>query len=279
MKEETQYKYQELVNQTIDYISSHLYESITVGILAEKMCVSPYHFHRIMRSHINESLATYITRQRVERAAQLLQTGKWKLNDLADKIGFETPQSLSKAFKKHFGLSPAAFGKVAASEFKVMRKKNTFKKINLLPDIVEQEELNLVYIRIFGKYGDTELYPKTWKKLGDYLKVKNMQVKNTRWVGISFDDPDITLHEKCRFYACATVEEQVEPQGNFGSLSIKKGKYAVYEESENIESLQNLYDNIYRDFPFTLRDSVSFEEYIYDKAKERIITKIFIPIQ
>lgn len=283
MKPTTQDEYHKKVNLAIDYISSHLQQSINLTSLAQEVCISPYHFHRIMSAHLGEPLGNYITRQRLERSAGYLQHNKeLSLQELAEKVGYETPQSLSKAFKKHFGISPIAFRKIHNSEFIIRRKENTFQRLELHPEIKEIEEIKLVYIRIFGEYGEADSYSKAWSKLGKYVKDKHLSDKDTRWVGLSFDDPNITKHTNCRFYACATVKEEIEPHAEFGYITIPQGKFAVYTHKSGTQSLQNLYNNIYHNLQFKLRDTMSFEEYMYEngiRKVENIITKVYIPIE
>ena len=106
MKSDTEEKYLQQVNRVIDYINSHLNEPLRVETLAREVCLSEYHFHRIMRAYLHEPLATYIARQRVERAVMYLQMKNIRLAQVAEMVGYETPQSLSKAFKQFFGISP-----------------------------------------------------------------------------------------------------------------------------------------------------------------------------
>lgn len=105
MKSDTEEKYLQQVNRVIDYINSHLNEPLRVETLAREVCLSEYHFHRIMRAYLHEPLATYIARQRVERAVMYLQMKNIRLAQVAEMVGYETPQSLSKAFKQFFGIS------------------------------------------------------------------------------------------------------------------------------------------------------------------------------
>lgn len=74
MKEATKNEYNKSINKIIDYINSHLKENIDLSKLAEIANISEYHFHRIFKAFIGESVGTYITRIRLEFAAQLLQT-------------------------------------------------------------------------------------------------------------------------------------------------------------------------------------------------------------
>lgn len=109
MKEETTYGHQELINQAIDYIHTHLHQTLSSEMLAMEMDMSIYHFHRLFKSYLQETISAYITRQRMERAVMYLQTRDLSLQELSEKVGYDTPQSFSKAFKRYFGFSPIAF--------------------------------------------------------------------------------------------------------------------------------------------------------------------------
>jgi AraC family transcriptional regulator len=281
MKHSTENEYNKKVNEIIDYISSHLHEPLNLDFLATKACISTYHFHRIMKAYLQEPLASYISRQRLERAAQYLQTRKIKLADLALSVGYETPQSFSKAFKKYFKITPSVFAKTAHSDFVLTHKTNIIDNRELKYEICTLSvDIYLVYIRIIGKYGDPEPYAKAWNKLGRFLKKNNLLNKNTKWIGLSFDNPNITKYKDCRFYACATVSNEFQANGEFGKIKIKKGKFAVYENIGNYNNLQNVYNNIYFNCAHILRDALSFEEYVtHSDIDENNITKIYIPIE
>ena len=109
MKIETNNEYNKAINQSVDYINEHLNESIDLKKIAGIANVSEFHFHRIFKAYIGESVGTYISRLRLENAAQKLQITDFTLTEIAEKTGYQSQYSLSKAFKKHFGLTPSAF--------------------------------------------------------------------------------------------------------------------------------------------------------------------------
>lgn len=152
---------------------------------------------------------------------------------------------------------------------------------NLQSKIINFEGLELVYIRIFGKYGEEEPYEMAWNKLIEFLKENQALTPDTRFVGLSFDDPNVTDPNQCRFYACASVEKKIMPTGEFGTILLRKGKYAVYRLTGSYSGLQELYNNISVNFEYTIRYGMTFEEYITcstENSKEQI-TKVYIPIK
>ena len=108
-KQETTLDYNERINNVRNYINSHLFEDIDVNRLAEVSNFSLFHFHRIMRAFLNEPLWSHIIRLRLEAAAELLKSQDLSITDIAYKIGYETPQSFTKAFKSYYGFTPIDF--------------------------------------------------------------------------------------------------------------------------------------------------------------------------
>ena len=108
-KEETIKNNQERINKVLVYISEHLDEKLDLEKLALMSNFSVYHFHRIMRAYLNEPLGAFVTRLRLDKAANLLEFTKDPISDIAYRVGFEVPSSLNKAFRKRFGTTPAAF--------------------------------------------------------------------------------------------------------------------------------------------------------------------------
>lgn len=281
MKEITQSQHQQAINRVVDYINSHLREELSLSALADLSCISQFHFHRIFSSVIGEPIGAYITRLRLETAAQQLTESLKPITEIAETCGYQSLHALSKAFKKQFGVTPSEFRK-NPKEYSRIAKSRTFTPLNLSPSIETLPALPLAYVRIIGKYGDEQLFTEGWNKLGDFMYRYNLLTPFTRWLGISFDSPHITQSDKCRFYTCATVPARIKPEGAIGNYSIPAGRFAVYTHRGSYNGLQDMYDNIYRQSDFILRDSVSFEEYVNNPervSEDELLTKIYIPIK
>ncbi len=72
-------------------------------------------------------------------------------------------------------------------------------------------------LRIIGKYGEDELYKIAWNKLICFLKNIRALSEETCFIGISFDDPNVTKSEQCikleidchmRFYQPEIYQQQ-----------------------------------------------------------------------
>jgi len=283
MRTDTDEIYRQKVNQVIDYISANLHQPLTIDRLADLISVSHRQLIRIMRYSLNERLFSYIARQRLEQAVLYMQTEKTSLTKLAERVGYENPQSFSKAFKKQFGTPPKAFLNELQKKLENFNKSCSNQQRHPIPEIIEEVDLELVYIRIVGKYGEEESYDVAWNKLIVFLENNQALSPENRLIGISFSNPYVTKSEQCRFYACASIQKRILPKGDFGIIRLPKGKYAVYTLKGSYLGLQELYNNISLNFPYKLRYGMAFEEYCNNprntKKEVDFLTKIFIPIK
>jgi AraC-like DNA-binding protein/DNA gyrase inhibitor GyrI len=282
MRNDTEHIYRQRANQVIDYISANLHRPLALDKLAGQIHVSQRQLLRIMRSFLDESLYAYIARQRVERAVLYMQAEEMSLTELADMVGYESPQSFSKAFKKQFGMSPKAYVNALRERLENFVKSSSNGKSYLQPEIREEDDLELVYIRIIGKYGESEPFETAWSRLIQFFEDHQALSEKTRFIGISFDNPNVTSHERCRYYACASVQKKMAPSGAFGTLQLRKGKYAVYTLKGSYSGLQELYNSISINSPHSLRHGMAFEEYLNcprDAKEEDLLTKIFTPVK
>jgi len=285
MKVDTNNEYNKAINQCIDYINGHLNEAIELKKIAEIANISEFHFHRIFKAYIGETVGAYISRLRLENAAQKLQITNFTLTEIAERTGYQSQYSLSKSFKRHFGVTPSAFKNIQ-TYFSSQFSNSAHEPLELHPNIVNVENKNLVYIRIIAKYGTELDYRTAWKKLWQFAKQKNIVSENSEFIGLSFDDPNITKQEQCRFYACISTNKPLIPEGEFGLQTIENGKFAVFTHQGAYSGLNRLYQSIYMDWlPSTnkkLRHSMPFEKYLNnpDKVKEAdLITEVYIPIK
>lgn len=283
MKKTTLDEYEKAINRVIDYINRHLYDNPGLKKLAEQANMSEFHFHRIFKVIIGENVGEYIGRIRLEDIAHRLRMTKSNLQDIADRTGYGTKHALSKAFRKHFGISPSVYRKQSVDIFPFFKKKRTVDK--LIPEIRQVEEKRVVYIRIMDWYGAPESYTRAWSQLGKFATKNKLLKSDTEYIGLSFDDPTITPPDKCRFYACFTTKDEIKPAGPFGIQLIKGGQYAVFTHHGAYQNLIDSYFYIYvtwlPDSGYRLSGTMSFEKYVnslHNAKEEDLITEIYVPV-
>ncbi len=82
----------------------------TVGELAVAVGFERSHLLRRLRALTGESPSAMIRSMRLQRAAQLLRASSATVSEIAYEVGFKNVSHFSRAFSKHFGRSPSAYG-------------------------------------------------------------------------------------------------------------------------------------------------------------------------
>jgi transcriptional regulator, araC-type len=282
MKNITYNDYVQRINKVVAYINNHLDEALELKTLANEAALSDFHFHRIFKALKGEAIGGYITRLRLEATARLLRYTALTIEEIAFNIGYETPASLSKAFKKQYGISPTEYR--TNKDTYIMKKEIINPDLALkAPKIVTLEPKNLIYVALTGAYGSLD-YGKAYEQLWAVIKAQKLFTKGIESICISYDDPKITEGSLQRSDVCLAIHKPASPQDEVGCKTLAGGKYAVFFYQGCYENLSQVYDTAVRwviDHEYTLREEPFFEKYLNDARrtpKEKLKTEIYIPI-
>ena len=282
MKNITYNDYVQRINKVVAYINNHLDETLDLKTLANEAALSDFHFHRIFKALKGEAIGGYITRLRLEATARLLRYTALTIEEIAFNIGYETPASLSKAFKKQYGISPTEYR--TNKDTYIMKKEIINPDLALkAPKIVTLEPKNLIYVALTGAYGSLD-YGKAYEQLWAVIKAQKLFTKGIESICISYDDPKITEGSLQRSDVCLAIHKPASPQEEVSCKTLAGGKYVVFFYQGSYENLSQVYDTAVRwviDHEYTLREEPFFEKYLNDARrtpKEKLKTEIYIPI-
>ena len=282
MKNITYNDYVQRINKVVAYINNHLDETLDLKTLANEAALSDFHFHRIFKALKGEAIGGYITRLRLEATARLLRYTALTIEEIAFNIGYETPASLSKTFKKQYGISPTEYR--TNKDTYIMKKEIINPDLALkAPKIVTLEPKNLIYVALTGAYGSLD-YGKAYEQLWAVIKAQKLFTKGIESICISYDDPKITEGSLQRSDVCLAIHKPATPQEEVSCKTLAGGKYAVFFYQGSYENLSQVYDTAVRwviDHQYTLREEPFFEKYLNDARrtpKEKLKTEIYIPI-
>ena len=282
-KKTTKEEYQKCVNVVVEYINQHLGEEIDLKSLAKVSNFSPFYFHRIMKAFLGEPIGTFIVRTRTEAAARLLRYSDIPIADIAYRIGYSSPSSLSKVFRQFYGISPLEYRN--NKNFVIMKPAIIRPELELKSEIKNVPARNVIYIRLSGDYKLND-YGGTWGRLWQFVKEQNLPIGDFSPLCIYHDDPKVTPAEKLRTDVCMVMPVQVAPKGDVGFKTLPAGRYAIFLYKGSYDNLQAVYDTIYGKYlpemECTLRDEASAERYLNDPCKtapEELLTEIYIPVE
>jgi len=283
IKLSTREEYLKRVNIVVDYINNHLDEELDLEKLAVRSNLSPFHFHRIMKAFLGESLGAYIIRVRLETAVRLLRYTDLPVEQIAYSVGYEMPSSLSKSFKQFYDITPLEYRN--NKNFVIMKPVQLNPDLKLKsPKVVELETKKAIYIRLNGAYSELD-FCGTWSRLWDYVKEQKLFSAGIEHLSIYHDDPKVTTSEKLRTDVCLVLQKPAAPKGEIGVKEIAGGKYAVFLYQGPYTNLGIVYDTIFAQWlpgsGYELRNAPLFEKYISDPSRteeDKLKTEIYIPL-
>jgi AraC family transcriptional regulator len=245
-------EYARRMHKVQEYIDQHLDEALELPDLARVAHFSAFHFHRLFRAWMGETLGDYLRRRRLETAAlRLIAQPEVPVLNIALDVGFGSQEAFARAFKTRFGMTATGWREQQARE-RAQRLADSG-----LPDsnpgqtlrnpgqaspppgaqhgdssttesamqvkIVEREPVQIAYMRHVGPYGpDIGAF---WINAFAPWMTTHHLMGAVRY-GISHDDPAITAPEKCRYDACVEVPAGFKVPPPAIGTTLPGGKYA-----------------------------------------------------
>ncbi|HUI53817.1 MAG TPA: GyrI-like domain-containing protein [Bryobacteraceae bacterium] len=295
MKDATANSYQERILRTLVHIQGHLDDALALDDLARIACFSPCHFHRVFRALAGEPVQEHVRRLRLERAAHRLKLQDQPVTGIAFDAGYESHEAFTRAFHSMFGMSPSQFRAARAVENQAAPESPSGTHYNDTsayhpPDygsppavrVQTLEPQRVVFLRHTGPYDQVGA---TWGKLAAWAGPRGLFGPSTRFIGISWDDPEITPPDKLRYDAAITVSAPVQPEGEFGVMEIAGGEYATMVHKGPYEAISATYRMIFGAWlPSSgreLRDVPCLEVYLNSPQMTRpedLLTLIHVPL-
>ncbi|MBE7011258.1 MAG: AraC family transcriptional regulator [Ruminococcaceae bacterium] len=93
----------------VNYIKSHIYESVSVAKLTELLGVSQPYLYKIFSQKFNMSVKKYITLCKIEVAKNLLLKTNMSITEIANSVGYSDSLAFSKMFSSYEGISPGKY--------------------------------------------------------------------------------------------------------------------------------------------------------------------------
>ncbi|MCJ2163312.1 MULTISPECIES: AraC family transcriptional regulator [unclassified Pseudodesulfovibrio] len=299
MKDTTKNTYRERMLTVLLHIQSNLDNELSLDSLAALTHFSPIHFHRIFKGMMGETVIEHIRRIRLERAALQLVCNQSSVTNAAFDAGYETVEAFSRVFKKMFGCPPS---KYRETRWAVMLEQlpgtihylpeNARIGLNILPTgeremdvrIEEVAPEKVAFVRHTGPYEKCET---AWDTLCSWAFPKGLCNMQTKFIGVCYDDPQVTPPDKVRYDACIPVPDQVSGEGPVGVQTLEGGHYAIVTHKGPYSKLEKTYAQLMGQWlpqnSYELRDTTpGFEVYLNDPQTtppEELLTDIFIPLK
>ena len=275
----------ERMNRVVQHIEDNLNVEIDIRALSEIAFYSEFHFHRLFRSYVGESVYGYRKRLLLERSIKQLLYSSDTITEISFKCGYENQSSFNKAFKRQFSYTPSQVRQQRVSISTIISKPHTERTIEMKPEIKNIEDICVIGARETGSYA--EAAPKAWGRIMKYAYSNKLMGKDIRSIGITHDDPSVTESDNIRYDACLDINTNIKNADNLKKYTISGGRYAVFLHKGVYAGLQQSYAYIFNEWlpesGHSLRDeNTCFEIYLNrDPRKTKpknLRTEIYIPL-
>ena len=101
-----------LIDKAVEYIKENYSDSeLNVEVLCSYLNVSATYFSTLFKRETGMSFVNYLTKVRMDKALQLLNTTDEKTYNISSLVGYMEPNYFSYVFKKYYGISPSNYRK------------------------------------------------------------------------------------------------------------------------------------------------------------------------
>jgi AraC family transcriptional regulator len=285
MREETRRSHQERVLEALVFIQDHLEDDLSLDRLARLASCSPYHFHRVFRAVVGESVFEHVRRLRLERAAHLLRIGEAPVHSLAAGAGYDSHEAFTRAFTGRFGMTPSAFRAARRWPAEPPPEPGPPAPADA-PRVGHVERvpaLRVAFVRHIGPYQEAGA---AFERLLAWAGPLGLLDPAPLRIGAARDDPTVTATGHIRFDACITVDERAAAHvgGDVGLQTVGGGLYAATTHHGGYDTLARTYDWLARSFiPATGRapgQTGALELYLTDPddRPDELLTDVLLPL-
>lgn len=103
-------RYSSLIGRARSYIyDNYNNEDISLNQVAASVNISPNHFSSVFKKETGETFIEFLTRVRMDKAKELLETTDLKSQEIGYKIGYRDPHYFSYIFKKTQNITPRQY--------------------------------------------------------------------------------------------------------------------------------------------------------------------------
>lgn len=238
MRKPARTDYAERIERVAAHIRANLDAPLCLDDLAEIACLSRFHWHRVYRGLLGETISQTVRRLRLNRAAFELSNGHDSLAVIAERAGYANPRAFSKAFRDDYGMPPQRYRaegghrryddpnwKEQAAMYDIRLSREEPATIVGLPHHGSYMEINAAFGRLTTRLSTLD---------GDAPATVGM-------AAVYFDDPDLTPEAELKSFAGVMLADNVEAPDGLERYEMPGGRYAILTHKGPYSELSKAY--------------------------------------
>lgn len=99
----------DLMEEVRRHIEACFDKHLTLQSISERFFIHPNYFTRRFKEKYGQSFVDYLTSIRMRKAADWLRETDIKIQDIANRVGFEEASYFSNVFRKYYGMTPKQY--------------------------------------------------------------------------------------------------------------------------------------------------------------------------
>ncbi len=287
MKKITERDYHRRISAVQAHMELHWDQSLSLEALAAVACFSPYHFHRIYRGIVGETVATTWRRIRLRKAANQLLSTPHSITEIAMACGYLSAQAFSRAFCADMGISPSAYrharGQGAWVPVAPPWLGLPYEEIVMDVVLVELAPMQVLSLRHVGPYQNVG---EAFERLTEWTHQAGLWERCIGIMGLSYDDPEAVPAAELRYDACVEFAQPVDGADDIQPVRLEGGRFARYRHVGPYigfgEAFRQLFGVWLPRSGFEPDDRPCMEIYRNDlkqTAPEHLVTDILLPLK
>ncbi len=109
LEQRTENRMQYQIRRAKEYIHRHYAENLVLDALAGELFMSPNYFSALFKQCTNTTFRDYLRTVRIRESMRLIQEGRLKLYEIAEKVGYQNASHFNRAFKEVAGVTPSVW--------------------------------------------------------------------------------------------------------------------------------------------------------------------------
>jgi two-component system response regulator YesN len=98
-----------ILSVVLEYVDKHFTENISQEELAARFRYNSAYFSRMFKKHRGENLSDYITKKRIDYAAELLLTTELSAEQISERVGYKSKPQFYNTFTRYMDKTPRQY--------------------------------------------------------------------------------------------------------------------------------------------------------------------------
>lgn len=264
------------VKRSYEIIRKEFRQDLDLQVLAERVGLSPFHFHRLFKANLGKTPREVLNQTRLDRAAHLLILNDYtSLTEVSIDCGFKSLSSFSRAFSAHYRVPPKRF--LESATLYKPEKKHDLSKLQV--DITYRSGFALLYS---STVLSDEAIQAGYEQTSAFCSFYNIPITEQR-VGVMTHEIATREHS---YRAGFQLEGTIPNQHRERYLTVAEGYYASFyvrlSTSELWDFMINWKDAWLDKSPYVIAEPMAFEEVNSERKTSNsggYWRRIFVPVR